>query len=80
LNSESIEHRREMAGRWGWFLASGIADLIIAGIVFAGLPGTAAWALGLLIGIDLAFGGTALIMVALTAHRHVPPVEKPQAA
>lgn len=75
----SIEHRREMGSRWGWLLWSGIADLIIAGIVFAGLPGTAAWALGLLIGIDLVFGGTALIMVALAARHDVPAAAKQQA-
>jgi len=65
----AIEHRRELVGRWGWILLSGIVDLIIAGIIWAGLPGTAAWALGLLVGIDLVFGGTALIMVALHARR-----------
>jgi len=63
----AIEHRRQLAGRWGWILLSGIVDLIIAGIVFAGLPGSAAWAIGLLVGIDLVFGGMALIMVALAA-------------
>jgi uncharacterized membrane protein HdeD (DUF308 family) len=68
----AIEHRRELVGRWVWILVSGIVDLIIAGIIWAGLPGTAAWAIGLLVGIDLVFGGTALIMVALAA-RHPHP-------
>jgi uncharacterized membrane protein HdeD (DUF308 family) len=68
----AIEHRRQLAGRWGWILLSGIVDLIIAGIVFAGLPGSAAWAIGLLVGIDLVFGGIALIMVALAARHEVP--------
>jgi uncharacterized membrane protein HdeD (DUF308 family) len=63
----AIEHRRQLAGRWGWILLSGIVDLIIAGIIYAGLPGSAAWAIGLLVGIDLVFGGIALIMVALAA-------------
>jgi len=70
----SIEHRRELVGRWGWILLSGVVDLIIAGIILAGLPGTAAWALGLLVGIDLVFGGTALIMVALAARRDAAAV------
>ncbi len=48
-------------------LASGIVDLILAGIIFAGLPGTAAWALGLLVGINMLFGGTAMIGMALAA-------------
>jgi len=48
-------------------LASGVVDLILAGIIFAGLPGTAAWALGLLVGINMVFGGTAMIGMALAA-------------
>jgi uncharacterized membrane protein HdeD (DUF308 family) len=65
----AIEHRNQLSGRWGWMLASGIVDLILAGIIFAGLPGTAAWALGLLVGINMLFGGTAMIGMALAA-RH----------
>ena len=67
----AIEHRNQLSGRWGWMLISGIIDLIIAGIVFAGLPGTAAWALGLLVGINMLFGGTALIAMALAARHPV---------
>jgi len=63
----AIEHRNQLSGRWGWMLASGVVDLILAGIIFAGLPGTAAWALGLLVGINLVFGGTAMIGMALAA-------------
>ena len=65
----AIEHRNQLTGRWGWMLVSGIIDLILAGIIFAGLPGTAAWALGLLVGINMVFGGAALIAMALAA-RH----------
>jgi uncharacterized membrane protein HdeD (DUF308 family) len=65
----AIEHRNQLTGRWGWMLVSGIIDLILAGIIFAGLPGTAVWALGLLVGINMLFGGGALIAMALAA-RH----------
>ncbi len=65
----AIEHRNQLTGRWGWMLVSGIIDLILAGIIFAGLPGTAVWALGLLVGINMLFGGAALIAMALAA-RH----------
>jgi len=65
----AIEHRNQLSGRWAWMLISGIIDLILAGIIFIGLPGTAAWALGLLVGINMLFGGTALIAMALAA-RH----------
>jgi uncharacterized membrane protein HdeD (DUF308 family) len=63
----AFEHRAQLSGRWGWMLASGIVDLILAGIIFAGLPETATWALGLLVGINLLFGGIAMIGMALAA-------------
>jgi uncharacterized membrane protein HdeD (DUF308 family) len=63
----ALEHRAQLSGRWGWMLASGIVDLILAGIIFAGLPETATWALGLLVGINLLFGGTAMAGMALAA-------------
>jgi uncharacterized membrane protein HdeD (DUF308 family) len=63
----AIEHRRQYSGRWVWMLLSGIVDLILAGIIFAGLPGTALWALGLLLGINLVFGGASLIAMAMHA-------------
>ena len=65
----AIEHRGQLSGRWGWMLFSGIIDLILAAIIFSGLPGTATWALGLLVGINMLFGGFALIGMA-TAARH----------
>jgi uncharacterized membrane protein HdeD (DUF308 family) len=63
----ALEHKRELTGRWGFMLASGIVDLIVAAIILMGLPGTAAWAIGLLVGINLVFGGSALIAMALHA-------------
>jgi len=63
----ALDHKRELSGRWGLMLASGVLDLIIAGIVFIGLPGTAAWAIGLLVGINMVMGGAALIAMALHA-------------
>jgi uncharacterized membrane protein HdeD (DUF308 family) len=48
-------------------LLSGIVTLILGAIILAGLPGTAAWALGLLVGIDMVFGGSALVAIALAA-------------
>jgi uncharacterized membrane protein HdeD (DUF308 family) len=65
----AIEHRNQLSGRWGWMLVSGIVDLVLAGIIIAGLPGTAFWALGLLVGINLLFGGVALIGMAFAARQ-----------
>ena len=63
----ALEHKRELSGRWGWMLVSGIIDLFLAAIIFVGLPGTAAWAIGLLVGINMMFGGVSLIAMALHA-------------
>jgi uncharacterized membrane protein HdeD (DUF308 family) len=63
----SLEHRRELSQRWSWMLVSGLMDLLIAAIIIAGLPGSALWAVGLLVGINLLFGGASLIGVALAA-------------
>ena len=63
----ALDHKRELSGRWGWMLLSGIIDLILASVIFLGLPGTAAWAIGLLVGINMVFGGWALVAMALHA-------------
>jgi uncharacterized membrane protein HdeD (DUF308 family) len=64
----ALEHRRELSQRWSWLLVAGLMDIIIAAIIIAGLPGSALWAVGLLVGINLLFGGATLIGVALAAH------------
>jgi uncharacterized membrane protein HdeD (DUF308 family) len=63
----ALEHKREAAGRWGWMFGSGVVDLVLAAILLFGLPGTATWAIGLLVGINMIFGGWALIGMALRA-------------
>jgi uncharacterized membrane protein HdeD (DUF308 family) len=63
----ALDHRRELTPRWSFMLVSGIVDLILAGMIFSGLPATATWAIGLLVGINLAFGGVALMAMALHA-------------
>ena len=65
----ALEHRKELSERWGWLLVSGIVDLVLAGLIIAGLPGSAEWAIGLLVGINMLFGGTSLIGMALAARK-----------
>jgi len=64
-----IVHRRELTGKWEWMLVNGVIDLILAGIIILGFPGTLVWAFGLLVGIDMIFGGGTLIAVALEARK-----------
>ena len=68
----ALAHRRESSSRWELMLVSGIVDLILAGLILAGLPGTAAWAIGLIVGINLLFGGVALVVMALQARGSAP--------
>jgi uncharacterized membrane protein HdeD (DUF308 family) len=65
----ALDHRRELSGQWGWMLASGIVDLVLSAMLLMGLPSTAVWALGLLVGINMLFGGIALIAMALHARK-----------
>jgi uncharacterized membrane protein HdeD (DUF308 family) len=65
----ALDHKRELSGQWGWMLMSGLIDLVLAVMIFAGLPSTASWAVGLLVGINMIFGGTALIAMALHARK-----------
>jgi uncharacterized membrane protein HdeD (DUF308 family) len=73
----ALEHRKELSGHWEWMLVSGVVDLILAFIILTGLPGTAVWALGLLVGINLLFGGTSMIAMALHARGSGPSVWQP---
>ena len=65
----ALEHRRELSERWSWLLVAGIMDLLIAAVIITGLPGSALWAVGLLVGINLLFGGASLIGMALAARK-----------
>src|ERR1700710_1848402 len=65
----ALEHRRELSERWSWLLVSGLMDILIAFLIIAGLPGSADWAIGLLVGINLVLGGASLIGMALAARK-----------
>lgn len=49
---------------WGWMLASGIIAIVVGGLIFAELPSSAAWAIGLLTGINLMSSGFAFLFIA----------------
>jgi len=68
----ALHHRRNASGNWGMLLASGIIDLILAAFIFLGLPGTAVWILGLVVGVNMLFGGSALISMAWYARSAAP--------
>ena len=58
-----------MSARWGWLVVSGVMDLVIACLIVAGLPDSAQWAIGLLVGINLVLGGASMVGMALAARQ-----------
>jgi uncharacterized membrane protein HdeD (DUF308 family) len=71
----ALSHRRELSAKWEWILVNGVIDLFFAGVVVSGLPGTFLWAFGLLVGIDMMFGGAALAAMALGGRKTGSAVE-----
>ena len=67
----ALQHRKELSERWSWMLFAGVMDIVIAFLIISGLPGSAVWAIGLLVGINLVFGGASLIGMALAARNKV---------
>ena len=55
--------------RWLWFVASGVLSLAVAALLWVGFPSTAAWAVGLLVGVHLLTSGVALIAVGYEVRR-----------
>ena len=64
----AFEHRRQFSGRWAWMLASGVVDIILASVIIFNLPGTSAWTMGLLVGINMIVGGASLVAMGLNGH------------
>jgi uncharacterized membrane protein HdeD (DUF308 family) len=55
---------RETMPQWGWMLFSGLAALFLGLLILSGWPGTEAWTLGLLVGLNFLTSGACLIALA----------------
>ena len=53
---------------WGWLVCSGILGLVL-GCVWVIWPLSAAWVIGLFIGIDMFFNGWAMIMLSVSMRK-----------
>ena len=53
----------------GWTIINGVLSILIAVLVIGDLPSSAAWAIGLLVGIQLLFDGIALIAAAMAGKK-----------
>ena len=54
---------------WVWVLASGVVGILLAFILWANMPLTANWALGLMLGVLLVSEGSALTYLAWHVHK-----------
>jgi len=52
----------------GWFIFSGLINLVLGAIIWSGWPGTAVWTIGLLVGVNLLMYGFSL----LAYHKQIP--------
>lgn len=59
---------RPMEG-WGWFVLLGILSLVVAVLIWNRLPSSAAWSLGLLVGIDFLSTGLVFLRLGYVAGR-----------
>jgi len=62
-------YRSQIPSAWFWVVISGLVDILLAFIIMSGLPGTAEWVIGLLVGINLLMMGFSIIMIALAVRR-----------
>lgn len=67
----AIGYRQQIPNAWLWMAFSGVIDIVLGFIIISGMPGTAVWVLGLLVGINLMMAGIALIMAALAVRKTV---------
>jgi uncharacterized membrane protein HdeD (DUF308 family) len=54
---------------WGWVLGSGIVGILLALYLWASIPVSAVWVLGVLLGIELICEGAALTHLAWQARK-----------
>ena len=68
----ALGYRSELPSAWGWVLFSGLVDIVLGLIIISGMPGTAVWVIGLLVGINLFMMGVAILMVAFAVRKSAP--------
>jgi uncharacterized membrane protein HdeD (DUF308 family) len=54
---------------WGWMLVAGIVALLAGILILFGLPSSATWAIGLLVGINLLMTGWAYLLLPMMVER-----------
>jgi uncharacterized membrane protein HdeD (DUF308 family) len=52
---------------WGWMLFAGVVAILAGLLIFAELPSSVAWAIGLLVGVNLIVTGFAYLLLPMAA-------------
>ena len=73
----AFHYKNVIPKAWLWVLFSALVDIALGIIIFAGLPGTALWVIGLMVGINLLFTGVALLASAFHCQSAVAPGSSP---
>jgi uncharacterized membrane protein HdeD (DUF308 family) len=60
---------------WHWLLLNGAITLLLGLLIWKQWPSSALWVIGLFIGIELIFTGSAWVMLSLAARRFVSQAE-----
>ena len=61
----AVQHRPERG--WGWLAVNGVVTLGLGVLLIAGLPGTALWAIGVMLGVNFISTGVAFVALARSA-------------
>ena len=64
-----LDQRKRSARGWGWLIASGVIDLVLAAVIIALGPLARLVLVGFLVGLDLMVSGVAHLMLGLAARR-----------
>lgn len=57
------------SSQWGWLLLSGLISIVLSVLIWAGMPLSALWVIGVIVGIDLLFFGLAMLMLMLAVRK-----------
>jgi uncharacterized membrane protein HdeD (DUF308 family) len=62
---------------WGWAVLNGAITLLLGVLIWRHWPGDGLWVIGMLVGIELLFGGWSLVMLGLAARTLSQPPPPP---
>jgi uncharacterized membrane protein HdeD (DUF308 family) len=68
----ALDHRKRAITPWGWLLASGVIDVLLAALIFFMSAIGSAVFVGVMVGLSLIFAGIALLLVHRVAAATVP--------